>query len=63
MLIIVHKSFRGLAPSYINDLLLDRNSSYNLRGKHSLSVPRVQLTEYGLHSFRYSVSKYAPRVT
>ena len=51
-------SFHGLAPSYINELLIERNSSYNLRGKHSLSIPRVQSTKYGLHSFRYSASKY-----
>ena len=42
------KSFHGLAP----------NSSYNLRGKDSLSIPRVQSTKYGLYSFRYSASKY-----
>ena len=41
------KSFHGLAP----------NSSYNLRGKDSLSIPRLQSTKYGLHSFRYSASK------
>ena len=39
------------SPSYINELLIERNSSYNLRGKHSLSIPRVQSTKYGLHSF------------
>ena len=58
MLTLVYKSFHGLAPSYINELLIERNSSYNLRGKHSLSIPRVQSTKYGLHSFRYSASKY-----
>ena len=58
MLTLVYKSFHGLAPSYINELLIERNSSYNLCGKHSLSVPRVQLTKYGLHSFRYSACKY-----
>ena len=42
------KSFHGLAP----------DSSYNLRGKDSLSIPRVQSTKYGLYSFRYSASKY-----
>ena len=46
------------SPSYINELLIERNSSYNLHGKHSLSIPRVQSTKYGLHSFHYSVSKY-----
>ena len=55
---IVYKSFHGLAPSYITDLLIERNSSYNLRGKHSLCILRVQSTKYGLHSFRYSAGKY-----
>ena len=45
------------SPSYFNELLIERNSSYNLRGKHSLSIPRVQSTKYGLHPFRYSTSK------
>ena len=46
------------SPSYINELLMERNSSYNLHGKHSLSIPRVQWAKYGLYSFHYSVSKY-----
>ena len=58
MLTLVYKSFHGLATSYINELLIERNSSYNVRGKHSLGIPRVQSTKYGLHSFRYSASKY-----
>ena len=58
MLTLVYNSFHGLAPSYINELLIERNSSYNLRGKHSLSIPRVESTKYGLHSFRYCASKY-----
>ena len=58
MLTLVYESFHGLAPSYINKLLIETNSSYNLRGKHSLSIPRVQSTKYGLHSFCYSASKY-----
>ena len=39
------------SPSYINELLIERNSSYNLRGKHSLSIPRVQSTKYGYTPF------------
>ena len=58
MLTLVYKSFHGLAPSYINELLRERNSSDNLFGKHSLSIPRVRSTKYGLHSFPYSASKY-----
>ena len=58
MLTLVYKSFHGLAPSYINELLIERNSSYNLLGKHSLNIPRVQSTKYGLHPFRSSAVKY-----
>ena len=58
MLTLVYESFHGLAPCYINKLLIETNSSYNLRGKHSLSIPRVHSTKYGLHSFCYSASKY-----
>ena len=39
------------SPSYINELLIERNSAYNLRGKHSLSIPRVQSTKYGYTPF------------
>ena len=39
------------SPSYINELLIERNSSYNLRGKHSLSIPRVQSTKCGYTPF------------
>ena len=58
LLTLVYKSFHDLAPSYINELLIEINSSNNLCGKHFLSIPRVQSTKYGSHSFRYSASKY-----
>ena len=58
MLTLIYKSFHVLAPSYINELMIERNSSYNLRGKHPLSIPIVQLSKYGLHSSRYSACKY-----
>ena len=32
MLTLVYKSFHGLAPCYISELLIERNSSYNLCG-------------------------------
>ena len=42
---------------YIKNLLSERDTSYNLRGQHLLNVPRVNTTNYGLHSFRYSACK------
>ena len=58
MLTLVYKYFYGLAPSYINELLIETNSSHNLRGKYPLSIPGVQSTKYGSHSFCYSARKY-----
>ena len=55
MLSLVYRYFYGLAPSYINKLLIE-TYSYNLHDKHSLSIPRVHSTKRkcGLHSFPYS---------
>ena len=44
-LALVYKYFYGLALSYINELLIETNSSHNLRGKYPLSIPRVQSTK------------------
>ena len=67
MLTLVYESFHGLAPSYINKLLTETNSSYNLCGKHSLSIPRVQSTKiiwFALLLLLYQqILEYAPRGT
>jgi len=41
----------------IKNLLSERDTCYNLRGQHLLNVPRVNTTNYGLHSFRYLACK------
>ena len=45
-----------IAP-YIKELFIPRNSTYALRGSHSLSVPRVNQTTCGLKSIRYQGPK------
>ena len=57
MLILVYLALNNAAPSYISDLFTERQTSISLRGKRRLVVPRVNTTNYGLHSFRYHASK------
>ena len=40
-----------------SDLFTERQTSISLRGKRRLVIPRVNTTNYGLHSFRYYASK------
>ena len=67
LLTLVYKSFHGLAPCYINDLLLERNSSYNLGGKHSLSHfpefnrPNMVCTPFA--TLCQQILEYTPRGT
>ena len=57
MLTLTYRALNGNTPVYIKNLLSERDTSYNLRGQHLLNVPRVNNTNYGLHSFRYSACK------
>ena len=57
MLTLTYRAINGNTPVYIKNLLNERDTSYNLRGQHLLNVPRVNTTNYGLHSFRYSACK------
>ena len=57
MLILVFLALNKSAPSYIHDLFTERQTSISLRGKRRLVIPRVNTTNYGLHSFRYHASK------
>ena len=55
ILTLVYKSLNGLAPEYITNMFSLKTHSINLRtsGTHSLFVPRVNTTKYGLHSLSY----------
>ena len=59
ILTLVYKSLNGLAPEYITNMFSLKTRSINLRtsGTHSLFVPRVNTTKYGLHSLSYYGSK------
>ena len=57
MLVLVYLALNRSAPKYICDLLVERNSCVNLRGKRKLIIPSVDTTRFGLHSFCYYASK------
>ena len=44
-------------PSTLKDLLLQRSTTYNLRGKDILTLPKVNSTKQGLRSWRYLAPK------
>lgn len=53
--VTIFKIMSGNAPSYMTNSLstLNEHTSYNLRGKNNLTLPRPR-TEYGKRSFLYS---------
>ena len=54
----VYKAIHGYkVPRGIGELLYERSSNYNLRGKHILELPKVNTTTYGLKSWRYTAAK------
>ena len=47
----VYKAIHGYkVPRGIGELLHERSTNYNLRGKHILELPKVNTTTYGLKS-------------
>ena len=47
----VYKAIHGYkVPTGIGELLHERSTNYNLRGKHILELPKVNTTTYGLKS-------------
>ena len=54
----VYKAIRGYqVPRGIGELLHERSTNYNLRGKHILELPKVNTTTHGLKSWRYTAPK------
>lgn len=56
MLILVFIALNYSAPSYISDIFTKCQASISLQGKRRLVIPRVNTTNYGLHS-GYHASK------
>ena len=54
----IFKILHGSCPVSIRDLIQCRISTYNLRGKDILKIPKVNTTKYGLKSWRY----YGPKL-
>jgi len=44
-------------PGRIGELLHERSTNCNLRGKHILKLPKVNTTTYGLKLWRYIAAK------
>ena len=54
----VYKAIHGYkVPTGIGELLRERSTNYNLRGKHILELPKVNTTTYGLKLWRYAAAK------
>ena len=54
----VYKAIHGYKlPRGIGELLHERSTNYNLRGKHILELPKVNTTSYGLKPWRYTAAK------
>ena len=52
------KVLHGLSPPLLNDIFVERNCNYNLRGNNFLNSRRVNLLRYGMES----VSFLAPKI-
>ena len=57
MLVLVYLALNGSVPSYVCDLLTERDSNISLQRKRKLVISSVNTTKYGLHSFRYYATK------
>ena len=54
----VYKAIHGhKVPRGIEELLHERSTNYNLRGKRILELPKVNTTTCGLKSWRYTAAK------
>ena len=53
----IYKTANYLNAPYMKKLFIPRNSTYELRESHNLSVSRVNQTTYGLKSIRYQGPK------
>ena len=54
----IFKVLHGLSPPVLNEVLVERNCNYNLRGNNSLNRRRVNSVRYSTES----VSFFAPKI-
>ena len=54
----VYKSVTKINPEYLNELLLPKQCTYNLRNVSVLERPKVNATQFGLKSFK----SYGPKI-
>ena len=47
----------GLSPTYLQEFLCFKDSSYNFRYSNLLEIPRTKSTRYGTNSFRFQAAK------
>ena len=52
-----YKAIHGYKVPRGGELLHERSTNYNLRGKHILELPKVNTTTYGLKSRHYTAAK------
>ena len=55
--IIIYKVRRGIAPSFLHDLVTVLNSSYDMRDNERCTVPEYSTVKYGKNSLRYFGAK------
>ena len=58
MLIMVYKALHALTPAHFTSLLILRRNTQGLRGINKLYQPRVNTTNYGKNSFKFTATKY-----
>ena len=58
MFIMVYKALHALTPAYITSLFILRRNTQGLRGINKLYQPRVNTTNYGKNSFKFTATKY-----
>ena len=48
------KILHNKSPVYLNNIVNFKNVSYSFRKQHTVEIPQVRTTSFGLHSLRYA---------
>ena len=52
-----YKCIKNTNPSFLHDLIIKKNTGYDLRDQNIAILPKVTTTTYGLNSFNFEASK------